>query len=113
MQQLLSNAATPLGYALAGPLSERVFEPWLAAGGALAGTVGAAIGVGPGRGIGLMFVLMGVSMMTAALVAWRSRAMRSVDDLPDAVPADPRATASPEPSPTAGAAVFGDRLISD
>ena len=107
MQQLVSNAATPLGYGLAGPLAERVFEPWLAAGGALSGSVGAVIGVGPGRGIGLLFVLMGVSMMGAALVAWRSASVRGVDALPDAVAGKSRPAPATEMTPTAGVAVIG------
>jgi len=113
MQQLVSNAATPLGYGLAGPLAERVFEPWLVAGGALSGSVGAVIGVGPGRGTGLLFVLMGVAMIGAALVAWRTAAVRRVDELPDAVADKERAAPAPELSPTVGAAVLGDRLISE
>lgn len=49
----------PLGYALAGPLADRVFSPLLMPGGALAGTVGAVLGIGEGRGIGLMFITAG------------------------------------------------------
>jgi len=41
-----------LGFLLAGPLADKVFEPMMAPGGFLAGSVGAFLGVGPGRGIG-------------------------------------------------------------
>jgi DHA3 family macrolide efflux protein-like MFS transporter len=85
IQRVLSEAAMPFGYCLAGPLAERIFEPLLAPGGALAGSVGAVIGTGPGRGIGLMFVVMGVLMMLIAAVAYSVRAIREIeDDLPDA-----------------------------
>lgn len=87
IQQVLSSAATPLGYALAGPLAERVFEPLLLSGGALSGSIGLAIGVGPGRGIALMFIVLGVLMMLAATLAHGVAAIRRVDDLPDAVTA--------------------------
>jgi DHA3 family macrolide efflux protein-like MFS transporter len=107
MQQLVSNAATPLGYGLAGVLAERVFEPLLAPGGALAGSVGAVIGVGPGRGTGLLFVLMGVALSGAGLVAWRAAAVRQVDELPDAVADKEPAALTHGISPTAGAAVIG------
>jgi MFS transporter, DHA3 family, macrolide efflux protein len=88
MQQVLSSAVTPVGYALAGPLSERVFEPLLLTGGALSGSIGAVIGVGPGRGVGLMFVLLGVLMMVSAVVAYGVATIRRIDELPDAVQAD-------------------------
>jgi len=39
----------PLAYLLAGPLADRVAEPLMAEGGALAGTVGRVLGVGSGR----------------------------------------------------------------
>jgi len=55
----VAHAAMPLGYALAGPLADRVFSPLLMPGGALAGTVGAVLGIGEGRGIGLMFITAG------------------------------------------------------
>jgi MFS family permease len=85
IQQVATNAATPIGYCLAGPLSEFVFEPLLEKGGWLAGSVGRVIGVGPGRGIGLMFVLLGLLMMVAAMTAYRVPAIRQIDELPDRV----------------------------
>ncbi|MEI2453366.1 MFS transporter [Lysobacter firmicutimachus] len=85
IQRVLSEAAMPLAYCLAGPLAEQVFEPWLSADGLLAGSVGVVIGTGPGRGLGLMFVVLGVAMMLTAALAWSVRAIRQVeDDLPDA-----------------------------
>ena len=83
IQQVVSNSVTPIGYGLAGPLSEYVFQPLLASGGLLAGSVGLLIGVGPGRGIGLMFILLGVAMMLVAAVAYMVPAIRNVDALPD------------------------------
>ncbi|HEV8692911.1 MAG TPA: MFS transporter [Lysobacter sp.] len=85
IQRVLSEAAMPLGYCLAGPLAEFVFEPLLAPGGALAGSVGALIGTGPGRGLGLMFIVLGVLMMLVAAGAYAVRAIRRIEgDLPDA-----------------------------
>ena len=57
---MIGKAASPFAYLLAGPLADRVFEPMLVADGALSGSVGQIIGVGSGRGIGLIFVLMGI-----------------------------------------------------
>ncbi|KQZ59168.1 MULTISPECIES: MFS transporter [unclassified Lysobacter] len=85
IQRVLSEAAMPLGYCLAGPLAERVFEPLMAPGGALAGSVGAWIGVGPGRGLGLMFIVLGVLMTLVAASAYVVRAIRRIEDeIPDA-----------------------------
>ena len=52
-------------------LAETLAEPWLSGAGS-AGTFGAAFGTGPGRGMGLLFVLSGLAMATASLVASRS-----------------------------------------
>lgn len=66
----LGASSLPLAYAIAGPLTDGVFEPLLAPGGALASTVGGAIGTGPGRGIGFLFVLFGIVVIAAAVSAY-------------------------------------------
>lgn len=102
MQQVLRNGVTPLGYVIAGPLAERVFDPLLMPGGALASTVGSVIGVGAGRGTGLLFILLGISLVLAALAASGVAAIRGVDHLPDAVTADQQSHAkTDEPPPVA------------
>ncbi|MQA18277.1 MFS transporter [Rugamonas rivuli] len=85
IQRLLSEAAMPLGYCLAGPLAEHLFEPMLTQGGALAGSVGLVIGTGPGRGIGLMFIVLGLLMAAVAVAAYCIKAIRQVEQLPDAI----------------------------
>jgi DHA3 family macrolide efflux protein-like MFS transporter len=73
-------------YALAGPLADQVVGPMLEAEGVLAGSIGPLIGVGPGRGIGLTFVLAGLLMVLAAAGAYTHPRVRMVEDeLPDAV----------------------------
>lgn len=84
IQRVLAEAAMPVGYILAGPLAEQVFEPLLMPGGVLAGSVGALIGVGAGRGLGLMFIVLGLSMSLVALAGFATRQVRQVDQLPDA-----------------------------
>lgn len=85
-----ASAALLLGYLGAGPLADHFFEPMMAQGGALASSIGAVIGAGKGRGIGLLFILMGtVSLLAAAIIATLP-AVRRVDaparapDTPDA-----------------------------
>ncbi len=43
-----------------------VFEPLMAADGLLARSIGQLIGVGPGRGAGLLFMVMGLLSMLAS-----------------------------------------------
>jgi DHA3 family macrolide efflux protein-like MFS transporter len=93
-QQMVARSATPLAYLLAGPLSERLFEPLLAPGGTLAASVGQVVGVGPGRGIGLLFVAMGVIKVIVSSAGYLHPRIRLVEDeLPDAVTAETEAVA--------------------
>ena len=84
IQHVIFLLVTAVGYLLAGSLSDRFFEPALSTNGALASSVGALIGTGPGRGIGLMFILLGAMMSAVALAATSIAAIRHVDELPEA-----------------------------
>lgn len=75
----MSSAAIPLSYLLAGPLVDRVFEPLMAVNGALADSVGMLIGTGSGRGIGLLFVVLGLSQIVASVIAYSYRPLRNID----------------------------------
>lgn len=61
--------ALPLGYAVAGPLSDRLFEPLLQPQGGLANSLGLVLGTGPGRGIGLLFMILGVMTFLGVILA--------------------------------------------
>jgi len=85
-QQMIASIATPLAYLMAGPLAEKIFEPWMASGSALALQLSMLLGSGPGRGIGLMFVLMGLAKITVSLLGYLNPRVRLIEDkLPDAV----------------------------
>jgi hypothetical protein len=86
-RRAIENASALIAYLVAGPLADHVFEPLMAVGGPLQGTaVGAAFGVGPGRGIGLLFAVMGlVPVMVAAIGYASPRLRRLEDELPDTV----------------------------
>lgn len=88
-RQLFEQFTAPIAYLLAGPLADRVFEPALRPGGALADTVGRVLGTGPGRGIGLQFIVIGFLLIAAALAGLSSRLRNIEQDLPDALPAPP------------------------
>jgi len=88
VRRLIAQFTVPLGFLAAGPLADGVFRPLLVAGGPLAGSVGRVLGVGPGRGIGLIFVCLSVLPLLASLWAYtRPRLRRVEEELPDAVAA--------------------------
>ncbi len=87
IRRLVGWSALPLAYLAAGPLADRVFEPALRQGGALAGSLAAdVLGVGPGRGIALLFVLTGLFSLLLVLVGLLfPRLRRLEEELPDIV----------------------------
>ena len=91
--------AQSLGVLVAGPLAQHVFEPMMAEGGALAGSVGSIIGVGDGRGIALMYIIGGLALIALVAVSALVRKIRLMEDyLPDQTP-------TIEEQPVAGAEV--------
>ena len=74
-----------LGLMLAAPLAAGFFEPLMAADGALANTAGVVLGVGEGRGMGLMYATLGLlALVTVAVCAAVPGVRRLEDSLPDA-----------------------------
>jgi surfactin synthase thioesterase subunit/MFS family permease len=85
--RMLALSMMPLAFVLTGPLVDRVFEPLMAQGGALAGRIGWLIGAGPGRGMGLMLILIGAFLTVWSILGYRYRPLRFMEDeLPDAIP---------------------------
>lgn len=80
-------AAIPIGVALIAACAA-AFEPLQAPGAGLASTVGAVIGMGPGRGIALAYLLVAAAIALLAAVASTSGLARLMDDSPDATPDD-------------------------
>ncbi|MGE5827889.1 MAG: MFS transporter, partial [Micromonosporaceae bacterium] len=88
LNQTLTWSTLPLGFLVLVPASG-LLEPLMAPGGALAGTLGQVIGTGPGRGLGLSFVLFGVLMTVNALLGLTIRRLRRLDlEMPDSLPDD-------------------------
>jgi MFS family permease len=97
---MISLISLPLASLIAGPLADRVLEPMLRPGGALADTVGRLIGVGPGRGIGFLFVLLGVLVLVVLSVASLNARLRRLEsEIPDALPEEKTAEAPGEAAP--------------
>lgn len=87
-RRMIAFSIIPFSYILSGPLADTVFDPLLVEGGALASSVGRLIGVGDGRGTGLMFVILGLLyVLSAQAILLHPRIRRLELELPDAVPA--------------------------
>jgi hypothetical protein len=78
---------------LAGPVADRLFEPALAPGGALAPVLASLFGTGAGAG---MAVLIAVTGALAAAVAAGALALRPIREVEDSLPdhADDRSAAA-------------------
>ena len=91
MRSMISRSMMPLAFLLAGPLADKVFEPAFQTGGRLADSIwGLLLGVGAGRGIGMIFFLSGVILIIVRILAALVPAIRNVEkDLPDELPEAP------------------------
>ncbi|MEM6521270.1 MAG: MFS transporter, partial [Cyanobacteria bacterium P01_C01_bin.70] len=76
---LLTQLATPLGAAIAGPLADHIFEPAMQPGGFLAPLVGDIFGVGLGAGMALQMTLFASCGVLVALGGYGVRRLRQVE----------------------------------
>lgn len=101
--RMIGSAATPLAFALAGPLTDRLAEPAMEPGGALAGSFGRLIGTGDGRGIALVYLGIGLGLLVLAGVAATRPRLRGLEhELADAsslVPAERSDDRAADPAP--------------
>ncbi len=79
IQRVVSEGFLPLGFCVAGPLADRVFEPAMAPGGRLAPFLGGWIGTGAGRGIAVIFLLGGLAFMVAGAAGYLVPRLRRVE----------------------------------
>jgi DHA3 family macrolide efflux protein-like MFS transporter len=86
IRSMIAFSIIPVAYAVAGPLAESVFEPAMAEGGRLANVLGPLIGFGPGRGIGLMYVISGtLYVFVTTILLIQPRIRRLEIELEDAI----------------------------
>jgi MFS transporter, DHA3 family, macrolide efflux protein len=81
----ISRSIMPLAFLLAGPLADHVFQPLMSPGGVLADSaLSAIVGIGPGRGIGLMFVISSLMLLSISVFAYNQPRIRLLEfELPD------------------------------
>ena len=84
VRRMIAWSSMPLAYIVAGPLADRIFEPLMAANGALAGSAGRLIGTGAGRGVAFLFIVFGIITLIATSLALLFPRLRRVEsELPD------------------------------
>jgi MFS family permease len=101
-RRLIAQITAPLAMLTAGPLADRLFEPAMQAGSRWANLFGWLVGVGPGAGIGLLFVITSLIGAFAALMGYTIPAVRNIETiLPDYVPvAQPELSDEARPTET-------------
>lgn len=89
----LRQSLIPIGYLIAGPLADRVFEPALMPDGALAPIFGPLVGTGPGAGMGLMFVCTAIIGTVMSLSGYLVPSIRYVEQEDEPITVHPVAKA--------------------
>jgi MFS family permease len=97
---MVGGAVLATSYLLAGPIADHFFEPLMRANGRLAGSFGSVLGTGPGRGMALLMLAIGVVMLLTAITAYRQPSLRNLADRPAGKPpAESAAEVEPVPVP--------------
>ncbi|MFD3328035.1 amino acid adenylation domain-containing protein [Streptomyces sp. NPDC058701] len=82
---MVAWSTLPIGFALVAPAGPELLQPLMDEGGALASSVGALIGTGDGRGIGLLYLVFGLAMAALVLISLCIPVLARFDrDVPDA-----------------------------
>jgi MFS transporter, DHA3 family, macrolide efflux protein len=84
IRRMIAWGANPLAALLAGFLADQVFEPAMREGGTLVPLFSGLVGSGPGAGMALIFILVGICGALVGAAGYLVPAIRNVeDDLPD------------------------------
>ncbi len=87
-RDMISMSMQLVAFLVIGLLADKIFEPLMTANGMLATSVGQWIGMGVGRGIGLMFSLLGLVIIAATIASYFYPRLALVEDeLPDVLSA--------------------------
>ena len=90
IRTMIGQSVLPVANLAAGLLGDDLLEPLMAEGGALSSTfIGRMIGVGPGRGFALAFLISSVFMIGLSLFVLIYPRIRNLEaEIPDAIPDD-------------------------
>jgi MFS family permease len=81
IRRMIAQFSFPIAVLFAGPIADKIFEPAMMSGGALAEVFGGLFGTGPGSGMSLMIFLSGVIGVAVGLVGYSIPAIRNVEQL--------------------------------
>ncbi|ALR99844.1 hypothetical protein ATZ33_00130 [Enterococcus silesiacus] len=76
---VISQLGYVFAYATSGILADYVFNPLLKKEGILAESFGKIIGVGPSRGIGLLFMILGLGTIILSCCLWKSKEINRLE----------------------------------
>ncbi|MET7880889.1 MFS transporter [Micromonospora profundi] len=103
---MVANTPQLIAYLVAGPAVDHVFEPLVGSEAVRSPFVAALVGDGPGRGIALLLMLMGVLTVGCAIAGIAYPRLRNLDDeLPDASTKESPMPVEPVPASAAVAEV--------
>jgi amino acid adenylation domain-containing protein len=85
----VSTFTAPIGFGIIAPFGARILGHVVTASGPTGGLARTVVGTGPGRPIGLFYVLSAIALAFMVLAAWKRRTIARFDlDVPDAPPDD-------------------------
>ena len=76
---IVSQLGYVAAYMLCGVLADYIFTPLLVESGALADSIGKIIGVGGGRGTGLLIILAGILLCFTAIILYQNKSVRGLE----------------------------------
>jgi hypothetical protein len=89
INMVIATITAPVGLAVIAPYGTRLLSHVVTAGGPAGGLAGVVVGTGPGRAIGLFYVLCAIALAFLVLTAWKRQTIARFDlDVPDALPDD-------------------------
>jgi hypothetical protein len=77
----LTRVAQPISLAITGPLADWIFEPAMMPGGSLSPMFNWLVGTGPGAGMALVFVFMGVIGAIPGLIGYTLESVRNIEEI--------------------------------